>query len=128
MTFNNTGLANGVSIASNSQITIARTGVYNMQFSAQLEHDINATANVEIWLNKNGNNVPNTNTIITVGKDQKSVAAWNWLIEANTANDYFQIGWASSDTNIEIVAVPAGNTIANVAIPSVILTVTPVGA
>jgi hypothetical protein len=128
MTLNNTGLANGVSIASNSQITIARTGVYNIQFSAQLEHDVNQTANVEIWLNKNGNALPDTNTIITVGKDQKTVASWNWLANANTANDYFQIGWASSDTAIELVAVPAGNTIANVAIPSVIVTVVPVGA
>jgi hypothetical protein len=128
MTLNNTGLANGVSIASNSQITIARTGVYNIQFSAQLEHDVNQTANVEIWLNKNGNALPDTNTVITVGKDQKTVASWNWLANANTANDYFQIGWASSDTAIELVAVPAGNTIANVAIPSVIVTVVPVGA
>jgi hypothetical protein len=128
MTLNNTGLANGVSIASNSQITIARTGVYNIQFSAQLSHDTNQNANVEIWLAKNGNNLANTNTRLTLTKDEAVVASWNWLVNANTANDYYQIAWASSDTNVELVYVDAGNTIANVAIPSVIVTVVPVGA
>ena len=128
MTFNNTGSANGISIVSNSQITITRTGIYNIAFSAQLEHDVNQTANVEIWLKKNGNNVADTNTIVTVGKDQKTVAAWNWLANAGTSNDYFELAWASSDTAVELVSVPAANTIANVNIPSVILTVTPVGA
>ena len=128
MTFNNTGEANGVSIANNSEITIARTGMYNIQFSAQIQHDTNNTANVEIWLSKNGTSLANTNTIVTLEKDAKVVAAWNWLANANTANDYFEISWASSDTNVEILAVAAGSTIANVAVPSVILTVTPVGA
>ena len=128
MTLNNTEEANGVSIASNSQITVARTGLYDIQFSAVFTHDTNQIANVEIWLNKNGNVIANTNTIITITKDQKSVAAWDWLVNANSANDYYQIAWASADTNVEIVAVDAGNTIANVAVPSVIVTVTPVGA
>jgi hypothetical protein len=128
MTLNNTGLANGVSIANSDEITIARTGYYNIQFSAQLSHDTNQTANVEIWLAKNGNNLANTNTRLTLVKDEAMVASWNWLVNANTANDYYQIAWASSDTNVELVYVDAGNTIANVAIPSVIVTVVPVGA
>ena len=128
MTLNNTEDANGVSIVSNSQITIARTGRYDIQFSAELGHDTNNTANVEIWLTKNGNAVANTNTIITLTKDEKAIAAWDWLVNANTANDYFQIAWASSDTNVEIIATDAANTIANVAAPSVIVTVIPVGA
>jgi hypothetical protein len=128
MTLNNTGLANGVSIANSDEITIARTGDYNIQFSAQLSHDTNQTANVEIWLAKNGNNLANTNTRLTLVKDEAVVASWNWLVNANTANDYYQIAWASSDTNVELVYVDAGNTIANVAIPSVIVTVVPVGA
>jgi hypothetical protein len=128
MTLNNTEDANGVSIVSNSQITVARTGRYNLQFSAQVQHDTNQTANVEIWLTKNGNAVANTNTVLTVVKDQKAVAAWNFLDNVSSANTYYQIAWASPDTNVELVAVDSANTIANVAIPSVILTVTPVGA
>jgi hypothetical protein len=128
MTLNNTEDANGVSIVSNSQITVARTGTYNIQFSAQFEHDTNQTANLEIWLTKNGNAVANTNTVTTLIKDQRYVAAWNFVDTANTANTYYELAWASSDTSIELVAVAAGNTIANVAIPSLIVTVVPVGA
>jgi hypothetical protein len=128
MTLNNTEDANGVSIVSNSQITLARTGIYDIQFSAQLDHDTNNTANVEIWLTKNGSAVANTNTIVTLTKDEKAIAAWDWLVNANTANDYFEIAWASSDTNVEIIATDAANTIANVAVPSLIVTIVPVGA
>ena len=128
MTLNNTEEANGISIVSNSQITIARTGVYDVQFSAQLKHTVNQDANVEIWITKNGTALANTNTRLTLVKDQSQIAAWDWLVTAGTANDYFQLAWASSDTSMTLPAVDTANTIAGVAIPSVIVTVTPVGA
>lgn len=128
MTFNNTELANGISIANSSNITIERTGIYNIQFSAQITHPDNQPANVEIWLDKNGTAIANTNTRLTIAKDVAVVAAWNFVEQFSTANDYFRLGWASSEANAQITAIPSANSIANVAIPSVILTVTPVGA
>ena len=128
MTFNNTEDANGISITNNNEITIQRTGRYNIQFSAQIMHDVSQTANVEIWLRKNGVNVSNTNTILTLTKDERMVAAWDWNVFANAANDYYQIAWASSDINVELLAIDAGNTIANVSVPSVIVDVNPIGA
>jgi hypothetical protein len=128
MTLNNTETANGVSIVSNSQVTVSRSGTYNIQFSAQVTHDTNATANIEIWLAKNGNAIANTNSRLTLQKDQPVIAAWNWVDTVSTANDYYQIGWASPDTNMELIAIDSANTIANVSIPSVIITVVPVGA
>lgn len=128
MTFNNTELANGISIANSSNITIERTGIYNIQFSAQITHPDNQPANVEIWLDKNGTAIANTNTRLTIAKDVAVVAAWNFVEQFSTANDYFRLGWASSEANAQLTAIPSANSIANVAIPSVILTVTPVGA
>ena len=128
MTFNNDEGSNGVSIVSNSQITVARTGRYNIQFSAQLSHDTNQTANVEIWLTKNGSAVANTNGRLTLVKDQPTIAAWNFLDNVTSANSYYQIAWASPDTNMELVAYDTANTISGVAIPSIIATVVPVGA
>lgn len=127
ITFNNTVDNNQVTVVSNSRLTVARTGRYNIQFSAVLTHNVNQLANVEIWLIKNGNAVPDTNTRLTVAKDQSTPAAWNFIDNATTANTYYQIAWASSDTSVQLVATPAANTIANVAIPSVIATVVPVG-
>ena len=128
ITFNNTEDANGVSIVSSSQLTVARTGRYNIQFSAVLTHSVNQTANVEIWLTKNGSAVANTNTRLTVVKGQATPAAWNFVDNVSSANTYYQIAWASPDTSVQLTATDSANTIAGVAIPSVIATITPVGA
>jgi hypothetical protein len=129
MTLNNTEDANGVSIVSSSQITVARTGRYNIQFSAQIEKTDTGTDEVEIWLVKNGTPVANSATrLAQQGNNEKGVAAWNWLDNATTANTYYQIAWASTDANMQITAIDSANTLSGVAIPSVIVTVVPVGA
>jgi hypothetical protein len=129
MTLNNTEDANGVSIVSSSQITVARTGRYNIQFSAQIEKTDTGTDEVEIWLVKNGTPVANSATrLAQQGNNEKGVAAWNWLDNATTANTYYQIAWASTDANMQITAIDSANTLSGVAIPSLIVTVVPVGA
>jgi len=128
MTFNNTTSANGVSIVANSQLTVAKTGVYNIQFSAQVTKTDAGTDYLEIWLSKNGNTVPWTNTrLFLEGSNTMQIASWNF-VEVLNATEYIQLMWASSDTAAQLAKVDAANTIANVNVPSVIVTVTPVGA
>jgi hypothetical protein len=130
MTLNNTDFSNGVSIVDGSKVTIANAGKYNIQFSAQLHNNSGSSATVNIWLNKNGSYVENSNTRVSVASnDPYSVAAWNFFVDA-AANDYYQIVWSSSSANTGIDA-QAGqiiNSIYHPAIPSVILTVNQVGA
>jgi hypothetical protein len=84
---------------------------------------------VEIWLEKNGAPVANSATrLAQQGNNEKGVAAWNWLDNATTANTYYQIAWASTDANMQITAIDSANTLSGVAVPSVIVTVVPVGA
>ena len=129
MTLNNDEGSNGVSIVSSSQITVARTGRYNLQFSAQLEKTDGGTDQVEIWLTKNGSAVANSATQLELkGSGAKDVAAWNWVDNVTTANTYYQIAWGSSDANAQLTAIPSANTLSGVAIPSLIVTVVPVGA
>jgi hypothetical protein len=129
MTLNNDEGSNGVSIVSSSQITVARTGRYNLQFSAQLEKTDGGTDQVEIWLTKNGSAVANSATQIELkGNGAKDVAAWNWVDNVTTANTYYQIAWGSSDANAQLTAIPSANTLSGVAVPSLIVTVVPVGA
>lgn len=94
MTFNTTDASNGVSIVSNSRITVANTGVYNIQFSAQLtKTQTGNQSTIYIWLAKNGTVLPETNTDVTIdNQGQRVVAAWNFLLELN-ANDYIEIYW-----------------------------------
>ena len=129
MTLNNTEDANGISIASSTQITIARPGRYNLQFSAQVEKTDSGSDIMEIWLDKNGSPVANSATQITLqGNNAKSVAAWDFNVEAANVNDYFRLAWASPDTDVQLLAVPTANTISGVAVPSLIVNVNPVGA
>ena len=127
MTYNTTDFSNGISIVSNSRITMANAGIYNIQFSAQFDKTDSGDDTVQIWLCKNGSNIANTNTEMTlVGNNGKHVAAWNFFVNA-AAGDYFEICWHSSDTEVFINYIAAATTPTRPAIPSVILTVNKVG-
>jgi len=130
MSFNNTGISNGISIVTNgttlTRITFANAGVYNLQFSAQLNQTTGGAHNAFIWLKKNGANVANTagDTRIA-GNGDRIMAAWNYVFSA-AAGDYYELAWAADDTNVLLDYVAAAGVVP--AIPSVILTVVPIGA
>jgi len=125
MTFNTTDSSNGVSIGSpTSRLVVANQGVYNVQFSAQLDETSGGTANVYIWLRKNGSNVANTaSTVAIQGTAARTVAAWNFIIQLEPTN-YVELMWASDSANTRLLAASA--TSVWPAIPSVICTVTQV--
>jgi hypothetical protein len=121
-----TAEANGVSIASGSRITVANPGVYNIQFSAQLDKTDSNNDLVNIWFAKNGTNIPNSNTQVTVlGNNGKHLASWNFVLTL-AANDYVQIMLQSPDTNMRVVASGTQTSPARPAVPSSIVTVTQV--
>jgi len=123
MKLNTTDISSGVSIVSNSRVTIANAGVYNIQFSAQFDKTDSGIDAVEVWLSKNGNNIANSNTELTLaGNNAKIVAGWNWFVNA-AAGDYFELCWYSADAAVFINAISAGTNPTRPAIPSLILTV-----
>ena len=126
MKFRTTHISRDISIASDSRITMAKAGIYNIQFSAQFDKTDGGDDIVHVWLLKNGQNIANTNTEMTlVGNNGKHVAAWNFVVQAS-AGDYFEIAWHSTDTSVFINYVAPQSTPTRPAIPSVILTVTQV--
>jgi hypothetical protein len=105
-----------------SQIFVANTGVYNFQFSAQLDKAGGSASAVYIWPRVNGVNLPDSATKIVIdGPNNEIVAAWNFVLVLE-AGDYFELAWQSSDTDVVIPYVTASGNIP--AIPSIILTVT----
>ena len=120
MNFEVTDISYGVTMVSNNRITIANTGVYNIQFSAQLLANSGAD-NVYIWLKKNGTNVPATAGHVVLANNDELIASWNYAVDA-VANDYFQLVWQSSAGDAILLAEAATGNIPS--IPSVILTVT----
>jgi hypothetical protein len=120
-----TDLSSGVSVTSGSHITVAYSGVYNVQFSVQF-HGLSGGGSgttAQIWLSKNGTAVPQSNTKISVNNNSPYiVAAWNFLVPLK-AKDYVQLMWATDNTQIKIessTATPGPS------VPGAIVTVTQV--
>lgn len=121
MTLNSTDISNGISVVNSSQIKVTNAGVYNLQFSAQITKTQGGSSeNIFIWFRKNGQDIPNTNTAITLANNNTLlVASWNFFSQMSV-NDYLQVMWYSTDTHIRLVA--QSSTANYPAIPSVIVT------
>jgi hypothetical protein len=104
-----------------SKVYVAQTGIYNFQFSAQLDKTGGSASAVYIWPRINGVNLPDSATKVVIdGPNSEIVPAWNFVLVMQ-ANDYFELAWQSSDTDVVIPYVAATGNIP--AIPSIILTV-----
>jgi hypothetical protein len=126
MKLNTTDVSAGVSIVSGSRVTVANTGIYNLQFSTQLEQTSNNAAEVSIWLRKDGTDIPNSNTELTIEKISgggKLVAAWNYMVQLN-ANQYVQLMWCSTRSDTQLHYHGTQSTPTRPATPSVIATIT----
>jgi epidermal growth factor receptor substrate 15 len=122
MNLDYTVASNGVSLSTSSTILVTNAGVYNIQFSAQIDKTDGGVDNIDIWLYKNGQDVDWSNTTLEVAAGGELVAAWNFLVSANAA-DQFSIMWSSPDIKIRLLAASAQTTPTRPAIPSVIVTV-----
>lgn len=106
----------GVSITSGTRLTFAHTGVYNIQYSLQFTNADtgNSNNNVDVWIRKNGVDVPDTNSVYALpnsagGVDGKLIAAVNYMLSL-TAGDYIEFVWATTDIDIYLETIPAGST------------------
>lgn len=123
---NTVDLASGFSIVGGTRITATNSGTYNLQFSAQLLQTTNNAAEISIWLRKNGNDVPNSNTDLTIEKISgggKLVAAWNYLVELN-ATQYVELMWSSTRSDTRIHSEGIQSSPSRPATPSVIVSMT----
>lgn len=130
MLFNTTNVGGaGVDITSGSRITFQHTGVYNIQFSAQLDRKAGSgTVTTSIWLAYTGSNVPNSmGDVLLTGNTgaASTIASWNWLTPV-TAGDWVEIKWSTTDTDIVLFATGSRTNPVRPAVPSIITTVTQV--
>lgn len=130
MEFNTTSLTctNGVSITNNSlgrptRITVSSNGVYDLQFSAQLNRETGGnTKQVDIWVRVKDLNVLSSNTTLSVQANAKKlVAAWNFYVYIK-AGEYVEIMWTQDDS-IDLLYSPENLVVPYPATPSVIATI-----
>jgi len=114
MTLNTTDYANGVSVASNSRITVADAGIWNLQWSGQFENTDSQDHDTRVWLKINGTVVTGSTGFFAVPSKHGSVnghtlVGWNYFLSLN-ANDYVELWWETDSTMVSIQAyAAAGN-------------------
>ena len=111
MTLNTTDYANGVSVVSNSRITVADAGIWNLQWSGQFQNTSTQLHDARIWLKINGTVVTGSTGFISVpsshgGTDGHSIVGWNYFLSLD-ATDYVELWWETDSTNVSIQAYPA---------------------
>lgn len=123
LTFNTTDLSFGVRRGTpTSRIYVDSEGVYNFQFSLQLDKVSGGVGLFYLWARINGLDQTNSATQIRIqGNNAETVAAWNFVYKMN-AGDYFELVWSVDTTDITIQAFAAAPPVPG--IPSAILTVT----
>jgi hypothetical protein len=115
LTFNTTDFANGFSIVSGSRITPDYPGLYNLQFSVQLQSLSTAPEDTYIWLKQY---TAATGTLADIagstgvvgllarknpGDPSHDIKGWNYYVSM-AVGDYLQIYW--STTNGTDVTIP----------------------
>jgi hypothetical protein len=128
MKFNTTDISHNISMVSGSRITVQNTGIYNLQFSTQLDNPSNTNEVVDIWIAVTGSNIPNSTTTVAINKAQagnigKTVAAWNYMIPLS-ASQYVELKWNTHGGNIILLATGSVSNPDRPATPSVIATIT----
>lgn len=126
ITLNTTDFSNGISVVSNSRITFATGGIYNIQFSIQFANDDAQIQDVDVWFRKNGTDIAGSNSKFSVQDKHGSVkghliAALN-LYNQVAAGDYIELMWATTSTLVTIEHLPAQTSPTRPATPSVIVT------
>jgi hypothetical protein len=90
-----------------TRITFDNTGIYNLNFSVQIQNTDNAEHDVTIWLRKNGVDVLGSAGYVTVpkrrstgaGLEGHTIAGWNYMLNP-VGGDYFQIMWSTTEASV----------------------------
>ena len=109
-----------------SQIVCANTGIYNLQFSSQLDKSDSGVDIANFWLRKNGSDVLSSagNLSLQGNSPAYMMAAWNYVIQL-VAGDIIELYWASPDVNMSIYSEPIQTSpYPHPAVQSTILTIT----
>lgn len=133
MALDTTDFSNGVTLVTGSKITVANAGIYNLQFSAQIQSLDNAPQDVFIWLKQNGTDIVGSTGKVGLparkspGDPFHDIKGWNYFLSMN-ANDYVQIYWSTTDVDVTIQTYAASGSPTKPSTASVVATMSFVSA
>jgi hypothetical protein len=109
-----------------TRIYAQNTGLYNVQFSAQLHTTANESCDFSVWFAMTGSNIDNSNTDFSIEKVSGGgfqLAALNFLTPI-TSGSYVELYWSTTTANGQLQYKGTQTTPIRPATPSVIVTVT----
>jgi hypothetical protein len=113
VTWDNTEIANGISIVSSSQITVAESGLYQFDVTLQLSSGNSSDKTVRFWFKKNGTNIANTTRIATVNINNGFTPIAMSEFFSLAAGDYIELWWQANSTAVSLTTNAAGGTAPN---------------
>jgi len=122
--FDTTGLATGVSVVSNTRITFAAAGVYEIASRLQFLNTANTDYIADVWFRLNEADIPNSASELVIPKSSTGGVMSHAItgILQVTAGQYLEIVVAVQDVAVELHHVAAQTTpYARPAVPSAIL-------
>jgi hypothetical protein len=128
-----TDFSNGVTLGTGSKITVANAGIYNLQFSVQVQSLSNAPHDMFIWLKQNGADITGSTGKIGLparknpGDPFHDIKGWNYFLSMN-AGDYVQIYWSPNVVDITIQTYAASGSPTKPSTASVVATMSFVSA
>ena len=111
---NTVDLSNQVTVANNgssnpTRITVANTGIYNIQWSGEFQNNTNQIHDVNIWIRINGVDVVGSNGLVavpsrksaTLGDEGHTIQGWNFLLSL-VGGDYVEFIWMATDLGVSL--------------------------
>ena len=122
-----TDFQEGIQLLSSSHLKVLYSGIYNVQFSLQLSSLSNATQDVDVWFRKNGVDIPSSNSRFGLAPRKSSTDPYNVIAALNyfatlSANDYIEVVWSTTSTDVTITAFSGLTSPTRPNIPSAIVT------
>lgn len=110
-----------------SRIYVPKSGDYQILYSPQFSNSTSSSAQADVWLRINGQDVPRTNSRVTLqGNPNEIVITIPFIIDLN-AGDYIEIAWRASATTVSLAAYTGLSNPTRPDIPSVIMSVNMLG-
>jgi hypothetical protein len=132
MVFGTTDFSNQVTISS-SKITVQNAGIYDLQFSVQLESNSNAPQDVFFWLKQNGVDIVGSTGKVGLparkspGDPFHDIKGWNYFLSME-AGDYVEIYWSTTSVDVSIQTYAASGSPTKPSTASVVATMSFVSA
>lgn len=132
LTLTNTDFSNQVSIAS-SKIYVTNAGIYNFQFSVQVQNFDSASQDMYVWLRQNGTDIVGSTGVIglpprkSVSDPFHDIKGWNYYLSM-AANTYIEVYWSTTIATANIPFYAASSSPTKPSTASVVATMSFVSA